>query len=203
MLVSPLEDRSPVRIILDPSLHSWDCGTELLKPGAWGKLSMNFKFSSFSITSKKSENSCECCSFSETIINLRYEKYWTVNFHIHASKGSVITINQLKSFYNSPFKDSHSQPIHTCFLIIASNVYIKNKQWKLISRYDLWTLLMYFMFFCVLASTGCDLNCSVRGRVSSLRASFEHLRTLIQRCPPPKYYYFHPSTLCKTAGQKA
>ena len=43
----------------------------------------------------------------------------------------------------------------------------------------------------------CDLNCSVRGRVSSSRTSFGHLRTLIQRCPPPKYYCFHPDTLCK------
>ena len=30
-------------------------------------------------------------------------------------------MNQLKSIYNGPFKDSHSHPIHTCFLIIASN----------------------------------------------------------------------------------
>ena len=30
-------------------------------------------------------------------------------------------VYQLKSFYNRPFKDSHSQPIHTCFPIIASN----------------------------------------------------------------------------------
>ena len=30
-------------------------------------------------------------------------------------------MNQLKSFYNSPFKDSHAYPIHTCFPIIASN----------------------------------------------------------------------------------
>ena len=27
-------------------------------------------------------------------------------------------MNQLKSIYNSPFKDSHSHPIHTCFPII-------------------------------------------------------------------------------------
>ena len=31
-------------------------------------------------------------------------------------------MNQLKSIYNSPFKDLHSHPIHTCFPIIASNV---------------------------------------------------------------------------------
>ena len=31
-------------------------------------------------------------------------------------------MNQLKSIYNSLFKDSHSHPIHTCFPIIASNV---------------------------------------------------------------------------------
>ena len=33
----------------------------------------------------------------------------------------MIIMNQLKSIYNSPFKDSHSHPIHTCFLIIACN----------------------------------------------------------------------------------
>ena len=32
-------------------------------------------------------------------------------------------MNQLKSIYNSLFKDSHSHPIHTCFLIIVSNDY--------------------------------------------------------------------------------
>ena len=31
-------------------------------------------------------------------------------------------MNQLKSIYNKQFKDSHSHPIHTYFLIIASNV---------------------------------------------------------------------------------
>ena len=31
-------------------------------------------------------------------------------------------MNQLKSIYNSPFKDLHSQPNHTCFLIIAGNL---------------------------------------------------------------------------------
>ena len=29
--------------------------------------------------------------------------------------------HQLKSIYNSPFKDSYSHPIHTCFAMIASN----------------------------------------------------------------------------------
>ena len=33
----------------------------------------------------------------------------------------MIIINQLISIYDSPFKDSHSHPIHTCFPIIASN----------------------------------------------------------------------------------
>ena len=28
---------------------------------------------------------------------------------------------QLKSLYNSPFKNSYSHPIHTCFAMIASN----------------------------------------------------------------------------------
>ena len=39
-------------------------------------------------------------------------------FYIHASKGPVITTNQLKSIYNSPFKESHSHPI---FPKIANN----------------------------------------------------------------------------------
>ena len=30
-------------------------------------------------------------------------------------------MNQLKSIYNSPFKDLQSHPIHTCFPMIASN----------------------------------------------------------------------------------
>ena len=48
-------------------------------------------------------------------------KCLTVNFCIDASKGSVIIIHQLKSLYNSSFKNSHSHPIHTCFPMIASN----------------------------------------------------------------------------------
>ena len=40
---------------------------------------------------------------------------------MHANKGPVIITNQLKSIYNSQFKDSHSHPIHTCFPMIASN----------------------------------------------------------------------------------
>ena len=33
-------------------------------------------------------------------------------------------MNQLESIYNSPFKDSHSHPIHTHFRIIAGNDYL-------------------------------------------------------------------------------
>ena len=40
---------------------------------------------------------------------------------MHASKGPAIIMNQLQSIYNSPFKVSHSHPIHNCFPIIASN----------------------------------------------------------------------------------
>ena len=40
-------------------------------------------------------------------------------FCIHASKALVIIMNQLKSIYISPFKDSHSHPIHICFPVIA------------------------------------------------------------------------------------
>ena len=39
-----------------------------------------------------------------------------------ADSGPVI-MNQLKSNYSSPFKDSHSHTIHDCFLIIASNAH--------------------------------------------------------------------------------
>ena len=41
---------------------------------------------------------------------------------IYAGKGPVIITNQLESIYNSPFKDSLSHHIHTCFPMIASNV---------------------------------------------------------------------------------
>ena len=46
-------------------------------------------------------------------------KCWTANFRIHFSP--VIMINQIKSFYNSQFKNSHSHSIHICFPIIASD----------------------------------------------------------------------------------
>ena len=35
--------------------------------------------------------------------------------------GPDIIMHQLKSNYNSPFKDSYSHPIYTCFAMIASN----------------------------------------------------------------------------------
>ena len=38
-----------------------------------------------------------------------------------ASEGPDIIMHQLKSSYNSPFKDSHSYFVHTCFAMIASN----------------------------------------------------------------------------------
>ena len=37
-------------------------------------------------------------------------------------------MNQLKSIYNSPLKDSHSHLIHTCFPMIASNVSVLDDQ---------------------------------------------------------------------------
>ena len=43
----------------------------------------------------------------------------------NASKGPVIIMSQLKSIYNSPFKDSHAHPIHPRFSIIASNEYVE------------------------------------------------------------------------------
>ena len=39
-------------------------------------------------------------------------------------------MNHLKSIYNSPFKDSHSHPMHTYLPIIASNA--SGKFWKLL-----------------------------------------------------------------------
>ena len=38
-----------------------------------------------------------------------------------ASECPDIIMHQLKSIYNSPFKDSYSHPINTCFAMIASN----------------------------------------------------------------------------------
>ena len=37
-------------------------------------------------------------------------------------QGPDIIMHQLKSIYRSPFKDSQSHPIHTCFPMIASDV---------------------------------------------------------------------------------
>ena len=48
-------------------------------------------------------------------------KCWTTNFCTHASEGQFIIKHQLKSVYNSPFKDLHSHPIHTCLSVIANN----------------------------------------------------------------------------------
>ena len=51
-------------------------------------------------------------------------------FCIHASKVTVITINQLKFIYKSSFIKFHSHPIDTCFPMIASNVTNWVSQWK-------------------------------------------------------------------------
>ena len=40
---------------------------------------------------------------------------------LYAGKGPVNGMNQLKSIYNSSFKDLHSHHIHTHFAMIASN----------------------------------------------------------------------------------
>ena len=59
---------------------------------------------------------------------------------MHASSGSVIIMNQLKT----PFKDSYSYPIHTSFPIIASNenslgswnnMYILRFEYKMLVTY--------------------------------------------------------------------
>ena len=41
-------------------------------------------------------------------------------FFFHAIKGPIIIMKQLKAIYNSPFKNSHSHPIHTCLATIDS-----------------------------------------------------------------------------------
>ena len=53
-------------------------------------------------------------------------KCWTANFCIHASEGPVIITHQ----HSSPFKDSNSQPIHTCASMTVSNVLIIHSRIK-------------------------------------------------------------------------
>ena len=67
---------------------------------------------------QSSENMCECCSFNEKILNPKSKK---LNFCDLVSEVPDIIMNQLKSSYNSTFKDSHSHPLLTCFAMIASN----------------------------------------------------------------------------------
>ena len=55
-------------------------------------------------------------------------KRWTANFCDLASEGPVIIMHQLKSIYNSPFKDSRSHPFHTCFAMISSHRLSRNKR---------------------------------------------------------------------------
>ena len=47
----------------------------------------------------------------------------------NAKEGLVILINQLKSIHNSPFRDSHSYPNHTCFSMFARNGEHNGYQW--------------------------------------------------------------------------
>ena len=55
-------------------------------------------------------------------------KCWTASFCIHAIKGPIIIMDQLKSIYNRSFKYMHSDLIHTCLATIASNGHKKGKQ---------------------------------------------------------------------------
>ena len=48
-------------------------------------------------------------------------KCWTADFCDLASESPDIIMHQLKSIYNTPFKGSHSYPIHTCLPTIAGN----------------------------------------------------------------------------------
>ena len=59
-------------------------------------------------------------------IDFKPQVYWAAIFCIHASEVPVIIMNQLKSVYNSPFKDSYSHPIHLYFPVIANNVISHN-----------------------------------------------------------------------------
>ena len=83
----------------------------------------------------------------------------------------------------------HPTGMHSCYDFITT----RPRTWPL----DPWIHYCMGLPYWFKDAFACDLNCSVRGRVSSSRTSFGHLRTLIQRCPPPKYYCFHPDTLCK------
>ena len=49
-------------------------------------------------------------------------KCWTAKFCDLANVGPYIIMHQLKPIYNCPFKDSNSHPIHTIFVMFASNV---------------------------------------------------------------------------------
>ena len=55
------------------------------------------------------------------LITVTVDLYMWYSYSIHAGKGPIIMMNQLKSIYNSPFKSSHSPTIHTSLATIASN----------------------------------------------------------------------------------
>ena len=69
---------------------------------------------------KLHENGKQICTCAGTLLAI-IGKCRTASFCIHASESPIIIMNQLKFIYNSPFKDSYSQPIHTCFSIVSSN----------------------------------------------------------------------------------
>ena len=63
------------------------------------------------------------CEFFPKNCNSRV-KCWSAIFCIHANEGPVINMNQLKSIYNNPFKDSKSHPIYTYVVNFINHVLI-------------------------------------------------------------------------------
>ena len=81
---------------------------------------------------KFNQNSLECfwrkrscwCSHKDTLKSNRKTgvNVGLPNFCYLVSEGPDIIMHQLKSIRNSPFKDSHSHPIHACFPMNASTL---------------------------------------------------------------------------------
>ena len=56
-------------------------------------------------------------------------------------------MNQLKSIYKVPFKDSHSHPVHTCFPINANNAPIFKQEVKVKLFHPIIQNIMTFLQF--------------------------------------------------------
>ena len=65
------------------------------------------------------------CLFAELrCVSQEYIQCCTANLCDLASEGPDFVMYQLKSSYNSPFENSYSYLIHTCFTMIASIIQI-------------------------------------------------------------------------------